>query len=102
MQDTYELLNIHRAGLVIHDIPKSTTPLIDYLSDFIYVRFHGPTGNYRDSYSEQFLAEYSFYIKEWLEDGKTVYTYFNNTMGEAFTNLQRLNNFVINTTVNFT
>lgn len=94
MQETYELLNIYHGGLVIQDIPKSITPRIDHLSDFIYMRFHGPTGNYRDSYSEQFLSEYAAYIKEWLDEGKTVYTYFNNTIGDAFKNLQSLNGFI--------
>ena len=93
-QEVYELLQNYNAGLVIQDIPKSITPMIEHLSDFIYVRFHGPTGNYRDSYSEQFLNEYATYIKEWLEEGKTVYTYFNNTMGDAFKNLQALNQFI--------
>ncbi len=92
--NVYELLEFHKAALVIHDIPKSLTPLIDHVSDFIYIRFHGPTGNYRDSYSEAFLSEYACYIKEWLEDGKEVYVYFNNTMGGAFQNLETLNRYV--------
>lgn len=93
-QEVYELLQHYNAGLVVQDIPKSITPMIDHLSDFMYIRFHGPTGNYRDSYSEQFLAEYATYIKEWLEEGKTVYTYFNNTMGDAFKNLETLNQII--------
>ena len=94
-EEVYELLGSHKAGIVIHDIPKSLTPLINHTTDFIYVRFHGPTGNYRDSYSESFLAEYATYIKEWLEEGKTVYVYFNNTMGDAFKNLETLNKFIL-------
>ncbi len=90
----YDLLNFYQAAVVIHDIPKSATPLIDQTHDFIYLRFHGPTGNYRDSYSEDFLHEYATYINEWVTEGKTVYVYFNNTMGDAFKNLKTLNNFV--------
>lgn len=101
-QETYDVLTAYKAGLVIQDIPKSTTPLINHVSDFIYVRFHGPTGNYRDSYSEHFLTEYATYIKEWLEDGKTVYTYFNNTMGDAFKNLESLNKFMLQDHLNLT
>lgn len=92
--DVYEMLENHSVALVIQDIPKSLTPMMTHTSDFIYVRFHGPTGNYRDSYSESFLAEYATYIKEWLEEGKTVYAYFNNTMGDAFRNLETLNRFI--------
>ena len=93
-EDVYDLLALYNAAVVIHDIPKSATPMIDHRPDLIYLRFHGPAGNYRDSYSESFLSEYSSYIKEWLEEGKTVYAYFNNTMGDAFNNLQTLNRYV--------
>ena len=58
---------------------------------FIYIRLHGPTGNYRDSYSPEHLNEYAAYIKEWMKEGKEVYVYFNNTMGDAFNNLKSLN-----------
>jgi uncharacterized protein YecE (DUF72 family) len=91
----YDILEKNEATVVVHDIPKSRTPFVDHRSAVIYLRFHGPTGNYRDSYSESFLAEYATYIKEWLAENKTVYVYFNNTMGDAFKNLQTLNNFVI-------
>jgi uncharacterized protein YecE (DUF72 family) len=93
-EDVYELLDTYNAAMVVQDIPKSATPMIVHNSDLIYLRFHGPTGNYRDSYSESFLAEYASYIKEWLEEGKHVYAYFNNTMGDAFQNLQTLNRFI--------
>lgn len=93
-EEIYELLDFHKATLVIHDIPKSATPLRDQKSSFLYLRFHGPTGNYRDSYSEDFLREYALLLNEWVEEGKSVYAYFNNTMGDAFDNLKMLNNFV--------
>lgn len=92
----YDLLNFYKTAIVIHDIPKSATPLINHHTDFIYIRFHGPTGNYRDSYSVDFLNEYATYITEWIEEGKTVYVYFNNTMGDAFSNLKKLNSLIFN------
>lgn len=94
-EDVYELLESYNAAVVVQDIPKSATPMISHASDIVYLRFHGPTGNYRDSYSESFLSEYASYVKEWMEEGKTVYAYFNNTMGDAFNNLQTLNRFVL-------
>lgn len=93
-ENVYELLNFHKAAIVIQDIPKSATPFLNHASDFMYIRFHGPTGNYRDSYSEDFLSEYATYLNEWIEEGKTVYVYFNNTMGDAFNNLKTLNRLV--------
>lgn len=91
---TFNLLNEYEAALVIHDIPKSATPLITHQADFIYVRFHGPTGNYRESYSDDFLKEYAEVVNEWLSEGKEVFVYFNNTMGDAISNLKALNCFV--------
>ncbi len=93
-QPVYDLLDSYEASVVIQDIPKSATPLINHNADFIYIRFHGPTGNYRDSYSEDFIHEYAIYISEWMEEGRTVYVYFNNTAGDAFNNLKLLNSFV--------
>jgi len=84
--DLYDILEVHGASLVIHDIPKSATPLTHPVSDVVYVRFHGPTGNYRGSYTESFLQEYAAYVKDWISMGKTVYVYFNNTAGDAFKN----------------
>lgn len=93
-EDVYDLLNSYKTTLVIQDIPKSATPLLNQKSDFLYLRLHGPTGNYRESYSEDFLKEYATQINEWREEGKTIYVYFNNTMGDAFNNLETLNRFV--------
>lgn len=85
-EDVYDIVQFYKAAIVIQDIPKSATPFLSHASDFVYIRFHGPTGNYRDSYTDDFLSEYSTYVKEWLEEGKIVYAYFNNTMGDAFKN----------------
>jgi uncharacterized protein YecE (DUF72 family) len=85
--DVYHLLETYNAALVIHDIPKSTTPIIHTSPDFFYVRFHGPTGNYRGSYTDAFLLEYAEYINEWLAEGRIGFVYFNNTAGDAFQNL---------------
>jgi uncharacterized protein YecE (DUF72 family) len=90
-EKVYKLLNKYKTALVVQDIPKSSTPMVDHETNFIYLRFHGPTGNYRESYSDSFLSEYSSYIKEWIEEGKNVYAYFNNTMGDAINNAQTLN-----------
>lgn len=90
-EDVYDILRSNNSALVIHDIPASATPLTNTSTDFIYVRFHGPTGNYRGSYTDAFLTEYAEYIKYWLTEGKKIYVYFNNTVGDAFSNLTTLN-----------
>ncbi|GGH14424.1 DUF72 domain-containing protein [Mucilaginibacter phyllosphaerae] len=93
--EVYELLDNYQAGMVIQDMPKSLTPMVDMATNFIYLRFHGPNGGYRGSYTDAFLYEYAQYIQEWLADGKRVYAYFNNTMGDAVNNLMTLNSYVL-------
>jgi uncharacterized protein YecE (DUF72 family) len=93
-REVYELLEEYQATLVIQDIPKSATPLNHVKGDFVYLRFHGPEPRYRGSYRDEFLQRYAEYIKTWLSEKKTVYTYFNNTVGAAFENLQALNSYV--------
>jgi uncharacterized protein YecE (DUF72 family) len=92
--DVFDLLESHQATLVLHDIPKSHSPWHKVSSDVIYLRFHGPTGNYRGSYGEAFLHEHAGYIDGWLSEGRKVYVYFNNTAGDAFHNLRTLNKFL--------
>jgi len=92
--DVYELIESYKASLVIHDMPASASPLDPFNDKIVYLRFHGPDGKYRGSYSDEFLAEYATYINDWLAEGKTVYTYFNNTMGSALQNLMTLKMFI--------
>ncbi|HMG92101.1 MAG TPA: DUF72 domain-containing protein [Chryseolinea sp.] len=93
-EEVYTLTAFYKAIIVIHDKAGKSSPFSPVISDSVYVRFHGPSGNYRGSYEKAFLSEYSSYIKEWLLDNKTVYVYFNNTMGDAFNNLITLNSFL--------
>ncbi|QEM12351.1 DUF72 domain-containing protein [Mucilaginibacter rubeus] len=88
--ETYELLNLNQVAMVIQDMPASGTPIEVTSDEFVYLRFHGPSGNYKGSYSDSFLNEYAGYIKKWQEEGKAIYLYFNNTAGAALENLQSL------------
>ena len=92
--EVYELLDNYNTGMVIQDMPKSLTPMADMAAQFMYLRFHGPNGGYRGSYNDAFLYEYAQYLNDYLNDGKRVYAYFNNTMGDAVNNLITLNNYV--------
>lgn len=92
--DIFDLLSQFDVALVLHDIKKSATPMILTSYKTVYIRFHGPEGGYRGSYSDDYLNEYAEYIKDWIDDGKSVYSYFNNTLGSAVHNLQTLNGFL--------
>lgn len=93
-EEVTELLTEFDMASVIHDKENASSPMHLDESPFIYLRFHGPGGDYRGSYSEAILAEYASYIKGWIDEGKTVFTYFNNTMGDAHGNLKMLQNMV--------
>lgn len=71
--EVFDLLNQHQSAMVLQDMPKSATPIEVTADDLVYLRFHGPSGNYKGSYSESFLYEYALYIREWQQEGKTVY-----------------------------
>ena len=90
-EDTYNLVDAYGATVVIHDKSRVASPHMPLKSKTVYIRFHGPEGDYRGTYDEAFLHEYAEYIYEWLVEGKSVFVYFNNTMGKAFDNLKKLN-----------
>lgn len=95
-EETYRLLSSCEAGMVIHDKTNSESPLEEMELPFVYVRFHGPAGDYKGSYDDGFLYEYAGYIREWLAAGKEVYVYFNNTIGAALNDLELLKSYVEN------
>jgi uncharacterized protein YecE (DUF72 family) len=94
LEEVYALIVFYKSNSVVHDKAGKPSPYMGVNSRKVYVRFHGPRGDYRGSYEDDFLYEYSLYIKEWLLEDKTVYVYFNNTMGDAFNNLRTLNGFL--------
>ena len=87
----YRLLQHYGTGIVEHDLPKSPTPKIQIADNFLYLRFHGPEPAYRGSYDDDILDRHAKRIANSLKNGKEVYAYFNNTMGDALSNLQTLN-----------
>lgn len=86
----YTMLNKFNVSLVFHDMPTSITPTDYSAAPVIYYRFHGPTGNYKGSYTNEFLQDHTTHIKQWCQQGKTVYVYFNNTIEGALYNAQTL------------
>jgi len=94
ISETFELLNEYNAAPVLHDHPKAKFFDAKGKADFVYLRFHGPKGDYRDTYTDSFLQEKAAEIAVWLSDGKYVYGYFNNTIGSAFENAVSLKSFL--------
>ena len=88
--ETFELLDEYNASIVLHDHPKAKNQQLNKKAGIVYTRYHGPTGDYRGSYSQDFLIQQCEKIIQWMEKGKDVYAYFNNTIGDAFKNAQTL------------
>lgn len=90
VSETIELLNEYNATMVLHDFLKARVSTFLGTSNFLSLRFHGPAGNYPESYSDQALDEKAKEIREYLATGKEIYAYFNNTVGNGFENARYL------------
>ncbi|HWU40990.1 MAG TPA: DUF72 domain-containing protein, partial [Candidatus Acidoferrum sp.] len=56
-------------------------------ADFVYIRRHGTTGRYAGSYPRTALRLEADRIRGWLDEGRSVYVYFNNDVhGHAVAN----------------
>jgi uncharacterized protein YecE (DUF72 family) len=76
-EQVYELLREEGVAFCIHDLADQPSPK-QITAEFVYVRFHGPQGAYRGSYSVQALAGWAGAISTWRRQGLDVYCYFNN------------------------
>jgi uncharacterized protein YecE (DUF72 family) len=94
--EVYSVLDRFQASLVLHDMPDSIPMQTNSAARFIYYRFHGENGDYRGRYQPVFLLKKASEIRNWLDEGKEVFAYFNNTRGasEAVDNLSTLNQMV--------
>ena len=86
----YSVLEFYNASLVYHDMKKADMLSLNSPASFRYLRFHGPEGNYKGTYTDHFLLQQAQRIRKWTEQRKDVYVYFNNTLGDALANLKRL------------
>jgi uncharacterized protein YecE (DUF72 family) len=105
--EIYKLLTRYKAALALHDMPmKGSGGLPARVSaeeeatlaadtDLVFKRYHGPRGDYKGSYSPADLESQAAAIQVWLNQGKEVYAYFNNTAeGDAPKNVLLLNQLV--------
>jgi uncharacterized protein YecE (DUF72 family) len=78
--DVLDLLRAHDVGLCLHDMRGSATERLRTAS-FVYVRFHGPTGQYSGGYPEERLRSWAGWLASQQQGGADVYAYFNNDVG---------------------
>jgi uncharacterized protein YecE (DUF72 family) len=74
---TFACLEAHGAVLCLHDKRGSAIaePLV---GPFVYVRFHGPSGDYHGGYSTEQLGRWARVLADAASGGRDVYAYFNN------------------------
>lgn len=88
--EVYELLDSLDFSIVMHDMKQSATPRLNKAARVVYLRFHGTEPNYGGSYPEALLLQTKEQIESWVNEGKEVYAYFNNTRGDGFGNAKAL------------
>jgi uncharacterized protein YecE (DUF72 family) len=49
----------------------------------VYIRGHGPTGEYKDRYPKRTLETWADHIRRWRRKGLDVYCYFDNDQKTA-------------------
>ncbi len=75
--EVYELLDGQRAAICLHDMPPAEVAVPNDAA-FIYVRRHGPQGDYRHHYSDRAIREDARRVQRWLDAGRMVFVYYNN------------------------
>ncbi len=91
-KEVYNLLKDNNVGFCIHDHQDAPSPK-KITADFVYLRFHGPNGDYQSKYSKEELENWKLKIENWRSQNLDVFAYFNNDF-EAFAidNAQQLKN----------
>ncbi len=77
--DIYALMRSCGVALVISDLKDLPVHQVA-TADWVYARFHGPSGGYWGSYSDDDLRRWSVFLRELSPNG---YVYFNNDMEGA-------------------
>ncbi|HEY4310820.1 MAG TPA: DUF72 domain-containing protein [Pirellulales bacterium] len=78
----FELLGDHNIALCISDHHDAPVPW-EVTAKHVYIRGHGPTGQYKDRYSESALHRWAESIADWRQKRLSVYCYFDNDQKTA-------------------
>jgi uncharacterized protein YecE (DUF72 family) len=76
------LLRDHDVSLCLSDHHEAPAPWI-VTARHIYVRGHGPSGRYKDNYSDHTLCDWANHIRRWRKQGRIVFAYFDNDYKSA-------------------
>jgi uncharacterized protein YecE (DUF72 family) len=77
-----ELLADHNIALCLSDHRDAPAPW-KVTARHVYIRGHGPTGEYKDRYPKRTLETWADHIRRWQRKGLDVYCYFDNDQKTA-------------------
>jgi uncharacterized protein YecE (DUF72 family) len=80
--DIFDLLHRFDVSLCISDHRDAPAPW-QATARHVYVRGHGPGGAYKGSYSSRVLQRWAERAREWREQGRAVFVYFDNDQKSA-------------------
>ncbi|RMF86734.1 MAG: DUF72 domain-containing protein [Nitrospinota bacterium] len=93
-EPVYTLLKTYGVALCIADSPRYPREEV-ITAPFTYFRYHGREQLFASSYSDQELEREAAKIRRYLQEGLTVYIYFNNdAQGYALANARTLERFL--------
>ena len=76
-QDVFRLLQDHQIALCLSDHRDAEAPW-EVTAAHVYVRAHGPAGDYRDRYAPHTLASWTRRLSRLRRQGHSIYVYFDN------------------------
>jgi uncharacterized protein YecE (DUF72 family) len=80
--ETFDLLRDHSSALCISDHHDAPAPW-EVTAPHVYIRAHGPSGNYRDRYAPQTLSAWARRLSRLQKEGHSIYVYFDNDQKSA-------------------
>jgi uncharacterized protein YecE (DUF72 family) len=80
--EIFRLLHKHNISLCLSDHHDAPAPW-EVTARHVYVRGHGPGGEYRDNYPDTTLRRWARDIAAWKRQRRTVYVYFDNDWKSA-------------------
>jgi uncharacterized protein YecE (DUF72 family) len=80
--DVFDILTTHNVSLGISDHADAPAPW-QAAARHVYIRGHGPKGNYAGHYSRNALRSWATRVLRWSDEGRQVFVYFDNDQKAA-------------------
>lgn len=80
--DVLDMLSGHGVALCVSDHADAPAPW-QATARHVYIRGHGPAGNYRGTYSTRVLHRWARAALAWTSEGRDVFVYFDNDQKAA-------------------